>query len=67
VQIGDICKIWNGKSSISESNNWLIGIVIKKKKIMIWSTTSFQFQALWNDDRGFDETWYEENDIRFDK
>jgi len=66
VQIGDICKIWNGKSSISESNNWLIGIVIKKKKIMNWSTTSFQFQALWNDG-GFDETWYEENDIRFDK
>ena len=66
MQVGDICKIWNGKSSISEPNNWLIGIVIKKKKIVNWPTTRFQFQALWNDGV-FDETWYEENDIRFDK
>lgn len=65
MQIGDICKIWNGKSSISESNNWLIGIVIKKKKNVNWATV--RYQAMWNDDRGIDKTWYEENDIRFDK
>jgi len=65
VQIGDICKIWNGKSSISEPNNWLIGIVMKKKKNVNWATV--RYQVMWNDDRGIDKTWYEENDIRFDK
>ena len=64
MQIGDICKIWNGKSSISEPNNWLIGIVMKEKKNRNWDAP--RFQVFWNDG-DIDKTWYEENDIRFDK
>jgi len=39
--------------------------VMKKKKNVNWATV--RYQAMWNDDRGIDKTWYEENDIRFDK
>jgi len=65
MQIGELCKIWNGKSSISETKNWLIGIVVKEEKNV--NCAEARFQVLWNDGMGIDQTWYSSSDIRFDQ
>jgi len=64
MKLGDICKIWNGKSPINDSKNWLIGIIIKKQKNVNWDEP--KYQIFWNDD-DMDTTWYEESDIRLNK
>lgn len=61
---GDLCRIWNGNSSIYDSKNWLVGIVMKEKKNRYWDSS--RFQVFWNDGC-VDETWYTEDEIRFDK
>ena len=60
MNIGDSVTIWDGEGDIGKPSSWLIGIIVKTRKVS--NKSAGGYQVSWNK-FPTDPTWYSENDI----